>query len=579
MPWSRREFLSLSTAAAAEVSAPSLGRTELAAGAGAGVGSPAGSAVPSALRRFIADYMRAMNAPGLTLALADLRGLAETATFGFADLAAHVPVNGRHRFEIGSITKSFTAIVVLQLQDEGRLDVQHPVTKYLPWLPIETDYGEILIHHLLTHSSGMPSDAEVLPDDANGRVRQSFLPGSQFHYSNWGFATLGMLVESLDRVTWGEAVVRRILAPLGMTDTVPLIGSADRARIVQSYVPLHDDRPYPRQGPLAPAGILTYSRASGSIASTPTDMARYMTALLRGGTGPRGRVVSEAGFRQMSSAHIAADEFGPGASYGYGIAVDTLDGHRRLRHTGGMVSFMSSMHLDLDAGVGAFASINAMLGFRPNPVAEYAVRLLRAAQEHAAAPAPPPADAAALIARPGDYAGSYRAPDGRVLEVDVDGGRLSLVADGETIPLQPDKPDRFIADHPRFALYPLLFGRGAITEKSGALSAPVVELAHGPDWYAHGRDSSPADAPNAPDLAVYAGTYSSNDPWIGTYRIVVRRGRLWVDGDQLLARIGEHLFRIADEPSSPETAEFRHIVAGGAQVLVIGGGICRRIPA
>jgi hypothetical protein len=104
-------------------------------------------------------------------------------------------------------------------------------------------------------------------------------------------------------------------------------------------------------------------------------------------------------------------------------------------------------------------------------------------------------------------------------------------------------------------------------------------LAHGPDWYAHGRDSSPADAPNAPDLAVYAGTYSSNDPWIGTYRIVVRRGRLWVDGDQLLARIGEHLFRIADEPSSPETAEFRHIVAGGAQVLVIGGGICRRIPA
>jgi CubicO group peptidase (beta-lactamase class C family) len=468
--------------------------------------------------------------------------------------------------------------VILQLQDEGKLDVERPIAGYLPWLPVDTAYGEILIHHLLTHSSGMPSDAEVFPDDTGGRVRQSFQPGSQFHYCNWGYAVLGLLIESLDGVPWGESVHRRILQPLGMSDTAPVIGSDDRARIVPSYVPLHDDRPYPRHGPLAPAGILTFAHASGSIASTPVDMGRYMAALLRGGIGPHGRIVSAAGFHLLSTAHIPAEEFGPGASYGYGIAVDTLDGHRRLRHTGGMVSFMSAMHLDLDAGVGAFASINAMLGYRPNPVAEYAIRLLRAAREHTAAPAPPPADSAAVIERPADYAGTFRAPDGRMLEITVTEGRLLLVVDGVSIPLQQDKPDRFIADHPRFALFPIVFGRDPLPEPRDQVAGPVVELAHGPDWYAHGRYSGPADAPLAPELAPYAGLYCSNDPWIGNFRVVVRRGRLWVDGDQLLAGIGEHVFRIADEPSSPETAEFRHIVAGRAQVLLIGGGICRRAP-
>ena len=84
---------------------------------------------------------------------------------------------------------------------------------------------------------------------------------------------------------------------------------------------------------------------------------------------------------------MAAAEFGPGASDGYGIAVDKLDGHTRLKHTGGMVSFASAIQVDLDAGVGAFASVNAMQGFRPTPVTEYALRLMRACREGSSLPA------------------------------------------------------------------------------------------------------------------------------------------------------------------------------------------------
>jgi hypothetical protein len=84
-------------------------------------------------------------------------------------------------------------------------------------------------------------------------------------------------------------------------------------------------------------------------------MGAYLTMLINRGTTPHGHILSEAAFESFSAAYISADEFGSGASYGYGIAVDSLDGHRRLRHTGGMLSF---------------ASVNAMQGYRPRPVAE-----------------------------------------------------------------------------------------------------------------------------------------------------------------------------------------------------------------
>jgi len=577
----RREFVAAAACAATVGAvAPWFGGIGPASAAGAAASN---GRIPAALAAFIAAYMPVMNAPGLTLSVADARGTATTAAFGYVDLAAKTPVTTAHLFEIGSISKSFVALTILQLQDEGRLAVHDPILQHLPWLPIETPYGEVLIHHLLTHTSGLPDDPPLFPFEPGGRALQSFTPGAQFHYSNWGFDVLGHLIASLDGRSWPEAVTRRWLAPLGMSATTATIGSAAAPRLAQSYVPLHDDRPYPRHGPLAIAGPMSFELASGSIASTPADMARYLRMLVDGGVGPSGRLVSEAGFKAFTTPFIAAEEFGPGASYGYGIAVDMLDGHKRLRHTGGMVSFMSALHVDLDAGIGAFASINAQLGYRPNPVAQYAIRTLRALAEAKPVPAPPAADGDAVLDDPGAYAGLYTAPDGRRLEIEAQQRSLVLIADGQRLPLQHLGGDQFLADHPRFALYPLLFGRAAAAPPAaaaagGAPAPAVTELGIGPDWFANPRHAGPIAVTPRPELAAYPGLYHSQDPWVGSARVVIRRGRLWLNGTTPLEPIGDHLFRFADEPQSPETAEFRAIVAGSAQVLVVDGGVLRRMP-
>jgi D-alanyl-D-alanine carboxypeptidase len=568
---SRRELLALGAWAAV----PGV----LRAGARAPAASDAG--VLRTLDRFIAGYCEAMNAPGLTLGLTGAEGLIRASCYGYVDLKAKAPVSTSHLFEIGSISKSFVALVILQLHEQGKLDLQAPILGYLPWLAMETDYGDVLIHHLLTHSGGMPDDAPVFPASPERRPRQAYAPGSAFHYSNWGYGVLGRLIEKLDGRPWPVAVTARILKPLGMDDTAASITSEARVRIAQSYVPLHDDRPYPRHGPLTVAGNLEVEDAAGSIASTPADMAAYMRMILNGGSFPGGRIVSEESFKLFSTPYIAAPDFGPGASYGYGIAVDQLDGHRRLRHTGGMVSFMSAIHIDLDAGFGAFASINAQLGYRPNPVAQLALQLLRSAKEAGKPPAIPAYDESAKVDDARSYEGVYTSADGRRIEIASVPDRVFLVDGGERIPLQHAEGDTFIADHPQFNLYPLIFEREPQRDGdlSGGPKRAVTALACGASWYAHSGSRDARFLDSSPELARYAGNYYSENPWNGWLRVVQRQRQLWLGGTDPLTPIGDRLFRVGDKPSSPETAEFSELLDGIPQALWFGGIEFHRIEA
>jgi len=120
---------------------------------------------PDALDTFVARYMKAMNAPGMTLALARREGTARIATFGFSDLESQKAVTPDHLFQVGSITKSFVALTCLQLHDEGKLDLERPILEYLPWLPIVAKQGAITPHHLLTHTSGLPNALGLLMSD------------------------------------------------------------------------------------------------------------------------------------------------------------------------------------------------------------------------------------------------------------------------------------------------------------------------------------------------------------------------------------------------------------------------------
>jgi CubicO group peptidase (beta-lactamase class C family) len=525
------------------------------------------------LDNYLAAYLPSMNAPGLTLGLTDSKETRRVACYGYANLDQRLPVAPDHLFQIGSITKSFVALVILQLHEEGKLDLHAPVLDYLPDLPIVTEYGTVTIHHLLTHTSGLPDNIGIFTGDPAGRLVQGFVPGQHFHYCNPGFAILGLLSSRLDGRPWRVLAQDRLLTPLGMSGTRPVITTADRARAAIGYEPFWDDQVYPRQGRLAPAANLIMDDTAGCIASTPADMARYVRMLLNRGQGPNRRIISQESFTLMSTPYIKADEFSPTASYGYGIAVDTLDGHKILRHTGGMVAFASSIHVDLDGGFAAFASINAMQGYRPIPVTEYAVRLLRAEHESKSLPNAPSLADPRDTSNAADYAGTFTAPDGRTLVFAAREKRLTLIDGSTSVPLQHNAGDEFISTLPGvFAEYAFAFKRRTAASKAGASGPPqpVIEVAYGPDWYTAPGYDGPRSFTVPAYYSAFTGRYQSESPWAGDSLVYVLKGQLLIDGEPLTP-LGDRLFRMGEESWLPETVEFQHIFQGKARVMRIAG--------
>lgn len=553
-----------------------------------GQGAPAAAAPPANPRREPSAALRALDAldayaerhrremgiPGITLGLAGRDGWTAVRTYGHSDVKAGLPVRPDQLFQIGSISKSFVGLALLQMREEGKLDLHRPVREYLPWLEIDSAHAPFTVHHLLTHTSGLPNPLGL----PAGPLWTAHAPGEHFHYCNLGYDLLGRLIETLDRRPLGESLRARILAPLGMSASEPVISHAAWERLPVSYRPLYDDRPFQRHGPLVEAPHLVMANAAGCVASTPADMALYMAMLLNGGRTQKGRLVSEESFALFRKPAIAAPGFGgEGAGYGYGIGIQPFEGRTVLRHTGGMVSFSSAMQVDLDAGFGAFASVNASLaGYRPNPVAAYALAVLRAEAEGRALPAAPEADDPYRVPAAAGYAGTYTSPEGRKLTVAAEGDLLRLVHAGERVPLERIAPDTFLASHPDFALFPLSFER---TPKDG-----VTEVSHGGDWYAGERYAGPRTFPGGEGqaaLSAYAGHYRNENPWEGSVRLVVRKGRLWAGGTPLvpLGAPAEGLFRLGEEEHAPDRVRFTDVIGGKARCAVFSGTEYRRVEA
>jgi D-alanyl-D-alanine carboxypeptidase len=514
------------------------------------------------LDRFVEQFMREMNSPGMTFVLADREGVQRVATYGFGDLERQRKLNADELFQIGSITKSFLALALLQMRDEGKLDLHEPIVEYLPWFRIQSSFAPITTHHLLTHTSGLPGAPEVFPSDPAQRHLAAYAPGEQFHYNNMAFSLLGYLAWTLDGRELPEIFRERIFKPLGMSQSEPAIDFQMRARMPRSYQPFWSDRPYPRHGELCEAPSIVTTSGAGCIAATARDMGAYVQMLANRGRGPKRNLVSPESFELFSKRHIKAEEFGPTASYGYGIAVDELDGNALLRHTGGMVSYMSALQVDIAAGIGGFASVNAQQGYRPNAVVKYGVQLMRAHVEKRKSPAPPAADSEFEVTRAGDYVGVFAGEHGQ-LEFAREGTRLFLVRGGKRVPLErADSPDRFRVSEPDLARFPLIFGR-----KSA--DGPVVEVSSGDAWYTATAYDGPRQFQVPDAWRSYVGHYRSEDPWIGSLRVFILKGRLMLDGTPL--ELDGDLFRLRDEPSNTEWIRFGEIVNGKCMRLKFSG--------
>src|ERR1044071_1891118 len=286
---SRRTFISTSAKSALAVSVLHSFPTTLFAQ------SAAMQPVFAKLDDYIARHMRETGAPGMTLALANREGLIRVSTYGYADTKAGLRVVPETMFEIGSVSKSFVGLALMQLRDEGKLDLNKPVVEYLPWLKINSKFEAITTHHLLSHTAGLPA-APLLLDALLHELPAAHAPGKRFVYCNTGYNILGFLIEALEKRPFAEAMRARMLTPLGMTASAPIITNDLRKQMAIGYEPLAEGKPFPLNGPLAEAQWLEVDIAAGSIASTPSDMAKYMRMLANRGALPKGRLISEESF-------------------------------------------------------------------------------------------------------------------------------------------------------------------------------------------------------------------------------------------------------------------------------------------
>ena len=523
----------------------------------------------SKLDEYIARHMSDIGAPGMTLAIANRDGALRISSYGFADTKGNVRVTPDTMFQIGSISKSFVALTVLQQREEGKLDLNKPIVEILPWLKISSQYAPITTHHLLNHTSGLPA-APLLLDALLSELWTTYAPGNRFLYSNTGYNILGFIIEAVEKKSFGETVTTRLLKPLGMTASSAVISNATRRRSAVGYGPFNRDRPNPFKAPLAEAVWMEMDMAAGSIASTPGDMAKYVRMILNRGAVPNGRILSEESFNLFIKPSIKSPFRGEEASYGYGLWNSDMEGHTRLRHTGGMVAFSSSIDVDMTSGVGAFASVNASLrgGYRPVAVTRYAIDLLNASLADKPLPDAPSSPPSPIeISNAADYAGTYTTVDGNKLELVADGTKLFLVHRGERIQLERGGGDSFIVKHPEFEIFQL----GFVRDEQKA----VTEAYHGANWYMGAKYNGPKTFEAPKEWEGYVGHYTNDSAWYGDLRVVLRKGQLYLNGQQRLTPRPDGKFGFGD-PEQPDRFSFETIVDGRAMRASYSGIIYRR---
>jgi len=430
-----------------------------------------------AFEAHISPVLAQEDVPGLALGIAQGGRQVYFRGFGERDRGRHLPVTEHTLFGIGSITKSFTAVAIMQLQEAGKLSVDDPVARHIPELRIPnlTGANPIRLSNLLAHTSGMPPtpalhavlvpslredpdipaeikaqmpDAVVTWDDLIAYLNNLDMvplaePGRLFNYWNDGWALLGLVIERTSGTTYERYVEEHILGPAGMTEsTFDIRGredGPDTSRLFQHRK--RDDGSVESYdaGPWWDAPVMT---AAGFLRSTTHDMLRYMEIYRTGGSVDGTRILTEASVREMTTPRIWCDT---GVMYGYGLMLSDYRGHRLVGHGGGIKGVSAWVVAVPDADVTAVGLAN--LTGAPT------WRVVHAAMNGALGldPATPrfafgPYTPAAPLS---DYAGTYDSGEGArggetATTVAVEGDILTLSDENETFVLRPADADGFV---------------------------------------------------------------------------------------------------------------------------------------
>jgi len=525
----------------------------------------------------ISDYLAREMAdrciPGLAVALTDRHRLIWTATFGFSDMSARHPVTPIHRFQIGSISKSFASIALLQLQEQGALSLDDPVTLHLPWFKVRSRYGPITLRHLMSHTAGIVTGTDSSPSAYSevaglSELETGSAPGSLFHYSNTGYKVLGLVLEEVTGKVNREVLEEKVIGPIGMDDTEAEITNGNRPSQPVGYTFLHNDRPQRSCPELVPSTWFESNTADGSIISTPADMAAYVRMLLNRGVCGVRRIISRRSFAMLTDQVAKPMDARPGEFYGLGLSTQSVGGRRVIGHTGGMVGFVSEIRADLGAGLGVVVLNNSRIDS-----SSFAGNVLRIARALRAGKRPPriPRFDSTRVPRASEYTGTYRCGSKNV-KVRASGRTLLLETGTDAVTLEFRGKDRFYANHPEFELFEIKFGRqGGIVE----------EMLHGPDWYRGPRQLSKTQAEHPETWNAYAGQYRSHNPWTPSFRVILRKGSIFfVDstGEEVpMSPLEDGSFRLGGDSRSPERISFGRLVHGKATKAVLSGSEWNRV--
>ena len=307
---------------------------------------------------FAAALLESRMATALTVAVTDAGETVTARTYGDAQPGALWP--------IASIGKSFTAVIALQLEGEGLLDLHEPVATYLPWLDPHNPLRGATLHHLLTHTSGLIESSDRAPASnfdviALGEDEAGFAPGAHRHYSNIGYRAVGVVLEEVTGRFYGDLVQERVLDPLGMQASAPVMTHDLRPRLPGGNAPPYDDRPWRREHGLVAAPWVESAEADGCACCSAQDLAAFLRELWTGAT-----LLSPDASAAMKTA---APPLGEGG-YGYGLEVDA----RGFGHGGDMLGYVSRMRVDEALGLGVVAMANGFAGAHTLAEAALALR-------------------------------------------------------------------------------------------------------------------------------------------------------------------------------------------------------------
>ncbi|GHA44918.1 serine hydrolase [Streptomyces spiroverticillatus] len=450
-------------------------------------------------QRRLTELATAHRVPGAALGVLRLgpHGVGDDvllAHHGVLNTATGVDVTDDSVFQIGSVTKVWTATVVMQLVDEGKLDLDAPVVDVLPELRLadRAVTQQVTMRHLLTHTSGI--DGDVFTDTGRGDdcleryvgllgdTRQNHPVGATFSYCNSGYNLAGRVIEKLTGLTWDQALRERLFTPLGLTRALTLPEEALLLRAAVGHVADGDAAPVPARVWGLPRSV----GPAGLVSADTADVLAFARLHLTGGLGPDGaRVLSEESAAQMAAHQTALpDQDTLGDSWGLGWIRFGWDGQRLYGHDGNTIGQSAFLRVLPDQGLAVTLLTNGgnTRDLYHDLFREIFAELAGITMPRPLAPAdqPPTVDGAA-------HTGVYERAGARIEVLTRDGGlTLRQTTTGPLAELEPTPTQEF-------ALVPVEDGRFVFRQAGTQTWVPVTfyTLPTGEPYVHYGARATP----------------------------------------------------------------------------------------